>query len=49
VLDLILYLVEHESGWLVIVGALGFLILEFALDIVKDLFMDWLRGRKSNE
>ena len=44
--DWIIYLLENEGGWVLIIGIVGFLAVEFALDVVHDIFMDWLRERK---
>jgi hypothetical protein len=44
--DWVIWLLENQSGWVVIVGVLVFLALEFILDIVKDLLVDKIREKR---
>ena len=39
-------LLENESGWVMVLGFAGFLAVEFLLDLVKDLLVDWIRKRR---
>jgi len=48
VIDWLEWLLENESGWVMILGFAGFLAVEFLLDIVHDLVMDWIRERKND-
>lgn len=43
--DLIIWLVEKYGGWTLIVSITLYLAVEFGLDIVHDLVLDWLRPR----
>ena len=45
--DLIVYFMENQPGWVIILGVVGFLAAEFLLDIVHDLVMDWIRRDKN--
>lgn len=45
--DFVIWLLENQSGWVVIAGVFVFLALEFILDIVKDLVVDKIRDRRS--
>ena len=44
--DFIIWLLETQPAWVMIVGIMGFLAAEFLLDIVKDLVIDWIRERR---
>ena len=44
--DWIIWLLENQSGRVVIAGVFIFLALEFGLDIVKDLLVDKIREKR---
>ena len=44
--DFLVFLIESQSGWIMIIGVVSFLALEFALDIVHDLVMDKIREKR---
>ena len=48
--DIIVFLLEKYSGWALIVFVIFYLLVEFSLDIVKDLIVDdinkWMNKRK---
>ena len=47
--DFVIWLLENQSGWVVIAGVLIFLALEFGLDIVKDLLVDKILKDRKND
>lgn len=42
--DFLVWLLDKYSGWAILLIIAVYLFLEFVLDIVHDLFLDWLRG-----
>lgn len=42
--DLLVWIIEQYSGWAIIIFVAAYLLAEFLLDIVHDLFLDWLHS-----
>ena len=46
--DIIVFLLENYGGWIIVAAIVGFLLLEFLLDLAKDLLIDWIKDKRED-
>lgn len=46
--DIIVFLLENYGGWFIVTAIAGFLLVEFLLDLGKDLLIDWIKDKRED-
>ena len=44
--DFLVWLLDHSNGTVLVLIIIGYLLAEFALDIVHDLVLDWIHKKR---